>query len=274
MAKKQTRVNPAVLEDLVDFMNNPPGGGDMLKSVYDADNDGKVDQAEEADTLDGQHASAFASSGHDHDADYAPIAEGVSNGDAHDHVGGDGAAIAEGALSLSDVTTGDLSTAKHGFAPKAPNDTTKFLRGDGAWAAPAGGGGLGYSLQGACFEVVSISDNTTYYFGSVPKAINTAADRSRIYIPKAGTIKAAYVFWNSPGAGAGSGEDISVYIRKNNTDDTLIATIGQAANFRIFSNTSLNISVNQGDYFEFKLVTPYWVTNPSNASLSGVVYIE
>ena len=31
----------------------PAGGGDMLKSVYDTDNDGKVDSAENADTVDG-----------------------------------------------------------------------------------------------------------------------------------------------------------------------------------------------------------------------------
>jgi len=45
----------------------------------------------------------------------------------------------ESDLSLSDVTTGDVSTAKHGFAPKAPNDTAKFLRGDGTWATVPGG---------------------------------------------------------------------------------------------------------------------------------------
>jgi hypothetical protein len=39
------------------------------------------------------------------------------------------AACAEGELSLSDVTTSDVSTARHGFAPKAPNDATKFLNG-------------------------------------------------------------------------------------------------------------------------------------------------
>lgn len=61
----------------------------------------------------------------------------------HDHVGGDGAAITESALSLSDVTTGDVSITKHGFAPKAPNDTAKFLRGDATWQVPpTGGGGL------------------------------------------------------------------------------------------------------------------------------------
>lgn len=40
----------------------------------------------------------------------------------------------------TDLTALDVTTAKHGFAPKAPNDTTKFLRGDATWAAPAGGG--------------------------------------------------------------------------------------------------------------------------------------
>ena len=83
----------------------------------------------DADTVDGSHASAFA-----------PASKGVTNGDSHDHVGGDGAPITESVLSLSDVTTGDVSTTKHGFAPKAPNDTSKYLRGDGTWAVPAGGG--------------------------------------------------------------------------------------------------------------------------------------
>jgi hypothetical protein len=39
-----------------------------------------------------------------------------------------------------DTTDLDVSTSKHGLCPKAPNDTTKFLRGDGAWGVPAGGG--------------------------------------------------------------------------------------------------------------------------------------
>lgn len=47
--------------------------------------------------------------------------------------------VTDANLSTSDVTTNDVSITKHGFAPKAPNDTTKFLRGDGTWAAPAAG---------------------------------------------------------------------------------------------------------------------------------------
>jgi hypothetical protein len=42
--------------------------------------------------------------------------------------------------SPDDTTDLNVSTSKHGLCPKAPNDTTKFLRGDGAWGVPAGGG--------------------------------------------------------------------------------------------------------------------------------------
>lgn len=49
-------------------------------------------------------------------------------------------AVVEGALSLSDITTADVTTSRHGFTPKAPNDTTKFLRGDATWAVPSAGG--------------------------------------------------------------------------------------------------------------------------------------
>lgn len=44
--------------------------------------------------------------------------------------------IREADLSLSDNTIADVTTSKHGFVPKAPNDTTKFLRGDATWAVP------------------------------------------------------------------------------------------------------------------------------------------
>lgn len=49
------------------------------------------------------------------------------------------ALVTDANMTTSDITTNDVSTAKHGFAPKAPNDTAKFLRGDGTWAVPAGG---------------------------------------------------------------------------------------------------------------------------------------
>lgn len=44
--------------------------------------------------------------------------------------------LPDGGLSLTDVTTNDVSTSKHGFAPKAPNDATKYLDGTGAYSVP------------------------------------------------------------------------------------------------------------------------------------------
>lgn len=53
----------------------------------------------------------------------------------HNHIAGAGAAITEAAITLANNTTNDVSITKHGFAPIAPNDTAKFLRGDGSWAS-------------------------------------------------------------------------------------------------------------------------------------------
>jgi hypothetical protein len=46
-------------------------------------------------------------------------------------------AVVEADMTLSDNTTNDVSTTKHGFVPKAPNSTTSFLRGDATWATPS-----------------------------------------------------------------------------------------------------------------------------------------
>ena len=43
------------------------------------------------------------------------------------------ALVTDANLSTTDITTNDVSTSKHGFAPKAPNDGTKFLDGTGAY---------------------------------------------------------------------------------------------------------------------------------------------
>jgi microcystin-dependent protein len=49
--------------------------------------------------------------------------------------------VREADLSLSDNTTGNVSTTRHGLVPKAPNDSTKFLDGTGAYSTPSTGSG-------------------------------------------------------------------------------------------------------------------------------------
>jgi hypothetical protein len=44
--------------------------------------------------------------------------------------------VTDANLTTTDVTTNNVSTSKHGFAPKAPNDTSKSLIGDGTFAKP------------------------------------------------------------------------------------------------------------------------------------------
>lgn len=58
--------------------------------------------------------------------------------------------VDEDAITLSDVTTLNVSTSKHGLVPKAPDDNTKFLRGDASWAVPS-----------VAESALSLSDNTT-----------------------------------------------------------------------------------------------------------------
>jgi hypothetical protein len=94
-----------------------------------------------------------------------------------------------------------------------------------------------------------------------------------MYIRKAGTIKMANMLCQS--GTAGTNEDWSMYIRLNNTTDTLIATIGVSTNERVWSNSALNIAVAVGDYITIKGVQPTWpVTNPLTTICGGYVYIE
>lgn len=54
--------------------------------------------------------------------------------------------IAEAQLVLSNNTTNDVSTSKHGFAPKLPNDATRYLDGTGAYSVPGAGTPTGYTI--------------------------------------------------------------------------------------------------------------------------------
>ncbi len=150
-------------------------------------------------------------------------------------------------------------------------DGTKFLRDDRTWQPVAGGGGLGYAINVIALTSSPV-DGQTVYFGMLPKAPVTTANISKVYIRKAGTIKIAEIYCYS--GTAGTNQAWSLYIRKNNTTDYLIATLSVATNERVFSNTGLSIAVAVGDYFEIKGVQPTWTTNPLTTIYGGYVYIE
>jgi len=136
---------------------------------------------------------------------------------------------------------------------------------------PPGAAGLGYNLHVQALTSSPV-DAQTVYFGQLPKAPITTANVSKVYVRKAGTIKVAEIYCYS--GTAGTAEAWSLYIRKNNTADTLIATMSVAANERLFENPGLNIAVVVGDYIEIKAVNPTWATNPLTCIFGGYLYIE
>jgi len=71
------------------------------------------------------------------------------------------AVVTDALLSTSDITTNDVSTTKHGFAPKAPNDATKYLDGTGAYSVPASGGGGGSTIAKYKTANESVASSTT-----------------------------------------------------------------------------------------------------------------
>lgn len=115
-------------------------------------------------------------------------------------------------------------------------------------------------------------DAQTIYFGNLPKAPVTTGGISKVYIPRSGVIKRAEIYCYS--GTAGTNQAWSGYVRLNNTTDTLIATLSVATSERVFSNSSLNIAVVAGDYFEIKFINPTWATNPLTTIFGGYIYID
>ena len=189
-----------------------------------------------------------------HDSRYSQI--------GHTHAGGGG--MEQHANEFHDP---DMSLAVHDhnlndLAEKSYNSLTD---------KPSIPSAIGYSLFVQALTS-SPADSVTVYFGNLPKAPTTTANISKVYIRKAGTIKIAEIYCYS--GTAGTAESWSLYIRKNNSADTLIATLAVGASERVFSNAALALAVAVGDYIEIKGVQPLWATNPLTTIYGGYIYIE
>ena len=129
--------------------------------------------------------------------------------------------------------------------------------------------------KGYTLALTSVAGNlvtgTTYYFGNQGRSIITTADVSRVYIPKTGVIKKAYI--TQYGGTTGTITSITVSIRLNNTTDTSVATSTANSTFRTFNNNALAISVTEGDYIEIK-VTSISTVAPTAVVFAGTLYIE
>lgn len=129
----------------------------------------------------------------------------------------------------------------------------------------------GYAIQCQALTA-SPADSVSNYFGTQPITITTTVNLRTFRVPKNSILKRAS-FLNTAGT-AGTAENYSLYIRVNNTTDYLVATVAAAANYRLFENTALNITLNAGDTIEMKTVNPVWVTNPLTSIWGGYLYFE
>lgn len=153
-------------------------------------------------------------------------------------------------LVLSNITTNDVSITAHGFAPKAPNDATKFLNGVGAYTVPASGGGGGSSL---CWPSGigpgSSADTTTH-----------ATVAHRVPIAQACTVDKVFAILNPSGTGGtyrcfigkatGGTFNITSIVGTASNTVTIAATGPQTAEF----DFSSPVALTAGEYYFFCIV--------------------
>lgn len=171
------------------------------------------------------------------------------------------------AIMAAPVVTGSATAAFSAELVLTAGTNVEVTTGAGTITVAAG-----YTLPVHGLEIAAPVSGNTHYFGATLSEPSTTSATSRVYIPRAGTIKRAEIFCYSKIAG--TAESWTVYIRKNDTADTTIASVAAAANVRRFASSAMNLSVSAGDYIEIKAVFPTWATPPENMLFSGVVMVE
>lgn len=108
------------------------------------------------------------------------------------------------------------------------------------------------------------ASGATIFFGSDARAPLTSAARSKVKIYQSGTIT-EFVLWTYANSTAGTGEAWALYVRLNNSTDTLVQSVSVAGAEREWKNSGLSIPVVAGsDYIEGKLINPNpWATAPT-----------
>lgn len=112
-------------------------------------------------------------------------------------------------LSLTDIATNDVSTTKHGFAPKLPGDDTLFLNGDGDWTAPAGGGSIAFGVVELTSTHTTSSNTwaTVTNWGALydPLGLWDSGTPGRLTVPGSGYTLArvsATIAWSNDSSGS------------------------------------------------------------------------
>jgi hypothetical protein len=108
--------------------------------------------------------------------------------------------------------------------------------------------------------------DATSYFGGAGTSWQSAGGFARMYITSNCTLKKVYGWLQGAN---GSSETSSMYVRVNNSSDTLISSsiaCNAISTVAAFNNTSMSLSLSAGDYIEIKWATPTWATNPTGVN--------
>ncbi len=140
----------------------------------------------------------------------------------------------------------------------------------GTWKQFVGGGGYSITLPMDTFAAPAA--RKTYYMGADTVEMRTTYANASVRIPKGGLLRNVYIKVNVTGKLA-SNEAVAHYLRVNDTTDVTIGNLTYNANVRDIS-TNTSIPVQAGDSLAVKIVTPAWITNPTNVRWWASLYIE
>jgi hypothetical protein len=134
-------------------------------------------------------------------------------------------------LTLNDVTTNNVSTANHGFAPKLPNDATKFLNGIGTYTTPSSTG-INLTTNGNS-GASTLTGNTVnipiYFAGNTGEIFQLSADTLPAFTLSGGCTRTSY---NSNSIFYANGDRV---IAERGTDTSLLKKIVNGAAYTRFT---------------------------------------
>jgi hypothetical protein len=135
-----------------------------------------------------------------------------------------------------DNTDLNATTSRHGLLPKLGGGTTNFLRADGAWAAPSGGGSGTITMSGVAFVDATVGNNATAEIGNPAKP----------YVSAQAAVNAGATILHIVG-NVGSIESLaglSLHIIGIGKDFSAIQAISAIGNIVLTGNGQENVRVN------------------------------
>lgn len=204
--------------------------------------------------------------------------EGGSGSGSNGTYSSNGTVTYAGSLNASAMASGTVPAARGGAGT-----INGILKADGSGLVSLAAAGTDYYKSGSTTSAPQLihlvgglntpSASTTYYGGhggAQPggnAGLLTTQGATRMIVPYACTVTKAYVTVTRSGGTTGTTETSTVALGVNNVFTPINSAVTSNAT-ATFSNTSMSVAVNAGDYIEFRWATPAWATSPTNVSMS------